>query len=48
LSDPLVKIYLWRRHTQKVKNGASSHKTNYIDIFSEILSLEGHQNGCFG
>ena len=24
-----------------VKNGASSHKTNYIDIFPEILNLEG-------
>ena len=25
------------------KNGASSHKTNYIEIFSEILIPEGHQ-----
>ena len=25
------------------KNGASSHKTNYIDIFPEILNLEGRQ-----
>ena len=31
-----------------VKNGASSHKTNYIDIFSEILNLGGHQNCCIG
>ena len=31
-----------------VKNGASSHKTNYIDIFSEILNLEGHLNRCIG
>ena len=27
-----------------VQNGASSQKTNYIDIYSEILILEGHQN----
>ena len=27
---------------------ASSHKTNYIDIFSEILNLEGHLNRCIG
>ena len=30
LSDPLVKISLWRFHAQTVKNGASSHK-DYID-----------------
>ena len=29
-----------------VKNGAASHKTNYIGIFSEILNLEGHHNRC--
>ena len=29
-----------------VKNGAFSHKTNYIGIFSEILSLEGILNIC--
>ena len=48
LSDPLVKISLRRRHTQTVKNGASSHKTNYIDIFSEILNPEGLKNRCIG
>ena len=31
-----------------VNNGASSHKTNYIDIFSDILNPEGHQNRCIG
>ena len=31
-----------------VKNSASSHKTNYIDILSEIQNLEGHQNCRFG
>ena len=31
-----------------VENGASSHKTNYIDICPEILNLEGHQNRCIG
>ena len=30
---PLVKISWRRRHAQTVKNGASSHKTIYIDIF---------------
>jgi hypothetical protein len=29
-----------------VKNDASSHKTNYIEIFSDILNPEGHQNRC--
>ena len=27
-----------------VRNGASSHKTNYTDILSEILNPEGHCN----
>ena len=27
-------------------NGASSHKTNYMEIFSEILNLGGHLNDC--
>ena len=44
LSHPLIKICLGRRHAQLVKNGASSPQTNYIDIFSEILNLEEHQN----
>ena len=39
LSHPLVKIPLWRRHAQTVKNGASSHKTNCLDISSEMLNL---------
>ena len=30
------------------KNSASSHKANYIDIFSGILNLEGHLNRCIG
>ena len=33
LTDPLVEIYLRCRHAQMVTNCASSHKTNYIDIF---------------
>ena len=45
-TDPLVKISLRRRHALMVDNGASSHKTNYIDIFSEISNLEGHLNCC--
>ena len=31
-----------------IENGAFSHKTNHIDIFSEILNLEGYQNHCYG
>ena len=29
-----------------VRNGASSHKINYMDFFSEILNLKGHINRC--
>ena len=43
-----MKISLRRRQTQTVKNGVSSQKTNYIDIFSDILNPEGHQNRCIG
>ena len=39
-----MKISLRRRHAQSFTNGASNHETNYIDIFSEILNPEGHQN----
>ena len=42
------KISWRRRHAQTIINGASSHKTNYIDIFSEIPNLEGHINHCIG
>ena len=31
-----------------VKNGASSHETNYINNFPEILNLGGHKNRCIG
>ena len=31
-----------------VKNGASSHNTNFNDILSEILKLEGHTNCYIG
>ena len=32
----------------KSQDFASRHITNYIDILSEIISLEGHQNRCIG
>ena len=48
MSDRLIKISLRRCHAQTVKNGASSHKTNYFYIFSENPNLEGHQNRCIG
>ena len=44
----VCEISLRRRHAQTVKHGASSHKTNYIGIFSEILNLEGYQNRSIG
>ena len=31
-----------------IKTAASSNKTNYINIFSEILNLEVHHNHCIG
>jgi hypothetical protein len=40
----ILKKSLRRRHAQTVKNVASSHKTNYIDI----LNLDGHLNCCIG
>ena len=36
------------RHAQRVKNGASSPKTNYIDIFSAFLNLEENQKRKIG
>ena len=30
------------------RNGALSHKIDYITIFEEILNLEGHQNRTTG
>ena len=43
-----MKISLRRRHAQTVKNGASSHKTNYVEILSDILNPEWHQNRFIG
>ena len=48
MSHPLVKISLQRRHAQTVKDDASSHKTNYINILLEILNLEDHLNHYIG
>ena len=38
-TDSLFKISLWCCHAQMDNNGASSHKTNYIDIFRDSKSL---------
>ena len=43
-----MKIYLRRRHAQMVRNGAFSHKIDYIRIFLENLNLEEHQNRIIG
>ena len=48
MSHPLVQISLRRRHAQTVINCASSRKTTYIDMFSEILNLDRHPNRCIG
>ena len=40
--------FLQHRHAQTVKNGAPSQKIDNTDIFSEILSLEGHQHLLIG
>ena len=44
-----VKISLRSRHAPIVRNGAFSHKIDYITIFvKEILNLKGHQNRITG
>ena len=43
-----MKISLRRRHAPTVRNGAFSHKIDYITIFEENLNLEGHQNRIAG
>ena len=48
IEQSFSKISLQRRYAQTVENGASSHKTNYIEILPEILNLEGHINRCIG
>ena len=37
-----MKISLRRRHAKKGKDCASSNKIDYVDIFSEILNLNGN------
>ena len=46
VSDPLVKISVWRRHSLMVEDGAFSHKIDFIPNFWDILNLEGNPN-CF-
>ena len=48
VSDPLVKIYLRRRHALMVEDGAFSHKIDYVTIFKKILNRKGHQNRITG
>ena len=43
-----MKISLRRRHALMIGNSAFSHKIDYVIFFSEILSLEGHQNCITG
>ena len=48
MSHPSVKISLRPRHAQTNKDCASSHKIAYVDIFPEIINLEGHLNWFIG
>ena len=43
-----MKISLRRRHAPMVRNGAFSHKIDYITIFLENQNFEGHQNRITG
>ena len=45
LSEPLVKIYLRRRHALMVEDGAFSQKIDYFSIF---LNFEEHLNRFIG
>ena len=48
MTDDLWKISLWHGHAQMVRNGAFSHKIDYLTIFKDILNLEGHKNCIAG
>ena len=39
-----MEISLRRRYALAVKEGAFSHKIDYVSIFEEILNLDGHLN----
>ena len=43
-----MKISVLRRHARTVKDCASSHKIDYVNIFSKIVNLDGHQNRFIG
>ena len=43
-----MEISLRRRHALVVKDGAFSHKIDYISIFWEILNLKGNLNRFIG
>ena len=43
-----MRIFLRRRHAPMVRNGAFSHKIDYITIVSEILNFKGHQERIIG
>ena len=37
-----------RRHAQTVRDGASSHKIDYVKHATDILYLKGYQNDIIG
>ena len=43
-----MKISLRRRHAQTVKDCAPSLNIEYVNIFIEIINLEGHLNRYIG
>ena len=45
--NQILKVW-YKQVFKRFKDGASSHKTNCIDISLEILNLEVHQNCCIG
>ena len=48
VSHPLVIIYLRRRHTLMVEDGAFNQIINYIPVVQENLNFKGHLNRFIG
>ena len=48
MSDPFSPMALRGRHTQTVKDGASSHKIDYVVQVYNIINLKDNQNNITG
>ena len=44
MSHPFPPTALWRRHTQTVRDRASSYKIDYVIVIKNFLNPEDHQN----